>query len=237
MLLSILLASTVVSLVAFSGLIFLSFKRQFLKKILSLLVALAAGSFMGQVFFHLLPEAIVSFPAQRIFLLTVLSFVAFFLLEKLFFFHHCHDLDCQYASFGYLNLISDGLHNFLDGIIIAGAFWESAALGWTTTLAIILHEIPQEMGDFAILVFAGFEIKKALLANLVTALLALLGGVFGYLAISYFIGLEGIILPFAAGGFLYLSSVDLLPEINRQEGRYWSSMIAFLVGLAAMFFL
>ncbi|MDD3531784.1 MAG: ZIP family metal transporter [Candidatus Shapirobacteria bacterium] len=236
MLASTILASVFVSFVALSGLVFLSFNKQFLKKTLSLLVALAAGSLMGQVFFHLLPEAIALFPVRRVFSLTALSFTIFFLLEKLFFSHHCHDIDCR-RPFGYLNLIGDGLHNFLDGVIIAGSFWESSALGWTTTLAIILHEIPQEIGDFAVLIFAGFGTKKALLANFATALLAVLGGIFGYLAISYLTGLEAIILPFAAGGFLYLASVDLLPEINHQKNGHWSSIIFFLAGLGMMFFI
>ncbi|MDD3679308.1 MAG: ZIP family metal transporter [Candidatus Shapirobacteria bacterium] len=234
MLVNIILASILVSLIAFIGIVFLLFQKVLLDKILSLLAALAAGVLMGQVFYHLLPEAVSEFPADKVFSLTVLSFVIFFFLEKVFYWRHCHDTGCLEHPFGYLNLIGDGFHNFLDGMIIAAAFWENVSLGWTTTLAVILHEIPQEIGDFGVLLLAGFSPRKALIANFLTAILALLGAVTGYFLINKITGLEGILLPFAAGGFLYIAAVDLLPEIRTKAPHSWQILLTFLLGLIVM---
>ncbi|MGB9521751.1 MAG: ZIP family metal transporter, partial [Anaerolineales bacterium] len=145
----ILLATFIVSLISFIGAATLVLSENMLKKILLAQIGFAAGAMIGGGFLHLLPEAIASGTAslEDVFLMVIVGFVIFFILEKLLW-RHCHERACPIHTFAYLNLIGDGVHNFIDGLIMAASFVVSVPLGLTATIAIAAHEIPQELGDF-----------------------------------------------------------------------------------------
>jgi len=226
-----LLATASISLVSLIGILALSLRHKTLEKILLFLVAFSAGTMLGSSFFHLLPESLEFLPAQLTFQLAFLSLVVFFLIEKILHWHHCHKADCHTHSLGYMNLIGDGLHNFIDGLLIAATFSVSIPLGIAATIAIIAHEIPQEIGDFGVLLHAGFSKKKAILFNLVSALAAVFGAGVGILLIEQVAELSKYLLPIAAGGFLYIGAADLLPELRKETNR------ARLIGLVLVFLL
>ena len=236
--LSLILVSTLlISLGALVGVFTLALKEKLLEKILLNLVSISAGALMGGAFFHLLPEALESLLADLSFSLTLLSFILFFLIEKIFHWRHCHKGHCEAHTFGLMNLFGDSLHNFLDGLIIAAAFGAGKSLGIATTLAIALHEIPQEIGDFGVLLYSGWEKKKALLANFLVALTVVLGGVLGFYLATISAVFIPYLMPVAAGGFLYIASSDLLPEIRKETNfkKSLSSFLLFLLGIAMMY--
>lgn len=211
----ILAAVTTVSLISFMGILFIGLKEAFLRRILMALVGFASGSLIGGAFFHLLPEASVK-TGQDMWQHVVTGIVFFFVMEKFLYWRHCHDGKCPVHIFAYLNLIGDGLHNLTDGIVIAASFLVSHSLGFATTLAVIFHEIPQEIGDFGILIYGGFGKKRALTYNFVSALTAVIGSLIAYYSASYIQGVEQFLLPFAAGGFIYIAATDLMPELHKR---------------------
>jgi zinc and cadmium transporter len=228
------IASTfVISLLSFVGVLTLVLKEKWLDKILLSLVALASGALMGGAFFHLLPEAIEKLDGERVFVWVLVAIVVFLVVEKFFQWRHCHKDHCEIHSFGYMTLIGDGLHNFIDGLIIAAAFMESVTLGLTVSLAVVLHEIPQEFGDFGALISAGFKKKRALLVNFFAALTAIAGGVVGFFLAGYSREFIKILVPFAAGSFIYIAASDLLPEF-RKETKTKESVISLLMFLAGI---
>ncbi len=236
-LLWIILATIFVSLIAFIGIITLFFKEKLLKKILLFLIALSAGALMGGAFLHLIPEAIEEFTSETVFISVLLGFVLFFLIEKILHWRHCHEGECPIHTFAYINLFGDSVHNFLDGLIIASGFIIDIKLGIITTLAIALHEIPQEIGDFGVLVYAGFKKMKALLFNFLTALTAILGGLIGFFLSNYTSNLAMFLVPFAAGGFIYIAASDLIPEIRKETQIKKSALvfITFIIGILIMY--
>lgn len=239
MLLVWILGSTLlVSLISLVGIIFISLKEDVLRNLLLILVGFAAGGLMGGALFHLLPEALEHLNSMTVFLYVVGGFILFFILERILFWRHCHEEDCNVHAFTYLSLIGDGVHNFFDGVTIAISFSLNIQLGLFTTLAIILHEIPQEIGDFGILVYGGFSRLKALIFNFLSACTAILGAIIGYFFTSYVSNLSFLLLPFAAGGFLYIASSDLIPELHKERDFKKSniSFIFFLAGLTIMWF-
>lgn len=237
----ILISAFAISIIAFIGALTLFFKKELIDKVLLVLVSFASGSLIGGAFLHLIPESIKKLEENNlltIFLFVILGFVIFFVLEQFISWHHCHKTE-HIAPFSYLILISDAVHNFIDGLIIAGSFIVSPFLGITTTLAVALHEIPQEVGDFGILIYGGFKRKKALFLNFISAITVVLGGMVGFilsLQISEYIVY---LLPFAAGGFVYIASADLIPEIKQKYERKKSLIhfLAFLLGLSLMLLL
>ncbi|MBU0637020.1 ZIP family metal transporter, partial [Patescibacteria group bacterium] len=173
------------------------------------------------------------------FKIFLISFIAFFLIEKIFHWRHCHKADCTIHTFGYMNLIGDSIHNFIDGLIIASTFMIDFKLGITTTLAIAIHEIPQEIGDYGVLIYAGFKNKAALLINYAIAFMVVLGGIVGYFAFFYLHNILPYLLPFAAGGFVYIAASDLMPEIRKETNlkkSIWSFLI-FIMGVILMYLL
>jgi len=241
----IILSTFVVSLLSLIGIIFLSLKENLLNKILLILVSFSAGALIGGTFFHLIPEAIEksiekNIPFSTIFLFLILGFCIFFILEEFLSWHHHHtQKHPEIKSFSYLILISDGIHNFIDGLIIAGSFIVSIPLGLTTTLVIIFHEIPQEIGDFGVLIYSGFKKSKALFLNFLSALCAILGGIIGFLLFEKIENFFIFLLPFAAGGFIYIATSDLIPEI-KTENKINKKIIHFLIfisGILLMFLL
>lgn len=236
MILSLILLSTfLISLGGLIGVFTLAINHKVLQRVLMSLVALSTGALMGGAFLHLLPEAIELMESEKVFTAALFSFAGFFLIEKLLHWRHCHKDHCSAHTFGYMNLIGDGLHNFLDGLIIAAAFLTDISLGWATTMAIALHEIPQEIGDFGVLLYSGWNKKKALLVNFGTALTAVLGGLVGYY-LSWLGNLSGYLMAVASGGFIYIAASDLLPEMRKETGwkKIFSSLVFFLMGITLM---
>ncbi len=236
---AIILSTFLISLIAFIGVLTLALKEKTLNKILLLLVALSAGALMGGAFLHLLPEAIEQTQnVFNLFLYLILGFCTFFILEFFFLWHHHHSVKHKKHKkpVSYLILISDSVHNFIDGLIIAASFIINFHIGIITTLAIALHEIPQEIGDFGVLVYSGFKKSKALFINFLTALTAILGGLVGYF-LSGTIGPAIIyILPFAAGNFIYIAASDLIPEIKKIKNikKSLAYFLVFLLGIILM---
>ncbi|MBU2634541.1 MAG: ZIP family metal transporter [Nanoarchaeota archaeon] len=233
----ILLSTFLISLISLIGIITLIIKDKFLKKILMFLVSLSAGALMGGAFLHLIPESLENFSSNLIFIYVLLGFIVFFLIEKIFHWRHCHDGKCPIHTFAYINLLGDSVHNFIDGLIIAAAFIFNTQLGIITTLAVALHEIPQEIGGFGVLIYGGFKKIKALLFNFITALTAILGGIIGYFLSSYIENSLIYLLPFAAGGFIYIAASDLIPEI-RKELNIKKSLLnfaIFIIGILIMY--
>jgi len=232
----ILLSTLFISSGSLVGLITLSIKADKLQKFLILLVSLSAGALMGGAFIHLLPEAISELPSDAVFTTVLVSFVSFFMVEKLFHWRHCHKGHCHVHSFGYMNLFGDSIHNFIDGLILAAAFTTDVKIGLATALAIALHEIPQEIGDFGVLLYSGFNKTRALIANVLVALTVVAGGVAGYY-VSFLGNYMAYLLPFAAGGFIYIAASDLMPEIRKETSlkKSLASFGIFLAGILMMF--
>jgi len=227
----------VVSLIAFIGIIFVGLNEEFLRRILMALVGFASGALLGSAFLHLLPESLEE--SGNIALYFVLfGIVFFFFMEKFLYWRHCHDEVCPIHMFVYLNLIGDGFHNFVDGAIIAATFMISYDLGIVTTLAVIFHEIPQEIGDFGILVYGGLSKQRALAYNFLTATTAIAGALITYFA-GFIHSAEQILVPFAAGGFIYIAATDLMPELHkrRQLNESLIQPLVIVFGIVLMAFL
>ena len=162
--------------------------------------------------------------------------ILFFLMERYFHWRHCHDQDCHVHAFSYLNLFGEAFHNFIDGLAIAASFIISIKLGIITTLAIILHEIPKELGNFGVLIYGGFSRQKALFYNFISALMAIIGALTGYLISDFTQGFSNFIMPLTAGGFIYIAMSDLIPEVHKESNqkRATGAFIAFLLGIVFM---
>lgn len=227
-------ASIVVSLISLVGILSLWVKDRWLDKILIILIGFAAGGLIGGALLHLLPEALESSPYNIVFLYLVLGFIFFFILEKYLYWRHCHNGICEIHTFTYLNLIGDGIHNLSDGLVIGVSFIVNINFGIITTLVIIFHEIPQEIGDFGVLIYGGFNKFKALLFNFISALTCIIGTIVGYFFSVNIENFSPFLLPFTAGGFIYIAACDLIPELHKQPDLKKStfSMLAFLGGIS-----
>lgn len=234
-----LLSVIIVSLISFIGILTISIKENHLKKLLILFVSFSAGAMISSAIVHLIPEA---FKTYGISLNLSLYFLAgvlvFFLLEKILHWRHCHVPTSRNHPhhLAIINLVGDFFHNFIDGMMVAGAYLVNVNLGLTTTLAVILHEIPQEIGDFGVLLYSGLTKFKALFFNFLSALSAVLGAI-----VILYLGkgipdLTMFLLPFTAGGFIYIAGSDLIPELHK-ECNAQKSLVQFLfllLGMAVM---
>ncbi len=229
----ILIAVFLISLISFAGAFTLFLKRSLLTRFLLLFIAFAAGAMLGGAFLHLLPESLSL--GENLFVYVILGIVLFFLLEKFLYWRHCHNGICEVHPFTYLNLIGDGIHNFIDGMIIASSFMGGMELGIATTVAVALHEVPQELGDFSVLIYGGMDRKKALFYNFLSALTAVAGALFVYFFFS-FANFGKYLLPVAAGSFIYIASSDLIPELHkaRRLSDSVAQFLLFLFGIALM---
>ena len=232
----IFLATFIVSLISFVGVVCLALKENILDKILLILIGLSAGALMGGAFLHLLPEAAEKSTGLDVYLFVLIGFILFFLIEKVLHWRHCHKGECNVHTFQYMNLVGDSIHNFIDGLILAASFVVSIPLGITTTIAITTHEFPQEIGDFGVLLYGGFSKKKAITLNFVVALTTVLGGIVGYFVSSLIDNIVLFILPFAAGGFIYIAATDLVPEIRKELDmkKYMMTLFVFICGILIM---
>ena len=228
-----------ISLIAFVGALALFLREKILKRILLILVAFSAGALIGGAFLHLIPEAIHQIGVDEMSIFTTFSylligFCTFFVLEQIISWHHHHTTSHpKVMPFSYLILVSDGLHNFIDGLVIAASFMVNFHIGITTALAVALHEIPQEIGDFGVLVYGGFDKIKALYLNYISAVTVVVGGIVGFLLYNWIGESIALLLPFAAGNFIYIANTDLIPELRFKQS-IMKSLIRFVVFLAGV---
>lgn len=235
-----LIASILVSLISLIGALALIIKDNLLKKIIIFLVAFAAGGLIGGAFLDIIPEATEYVKdITQLFIYVVLGYMLFFILEKYLHWRHCHTAECEVHRFTYLNIIGDMVHNFSDGLIIGAVFLINIKVGFATTLAIIVHEIPHELGNFTVLVYGGFSKRRALFFNFLSSLFAIVGTIIGYYTASKIGGFASVVLPVAAGGFIYIASCDLIPELHKEEDGKRSAliMVTFVLGIMLMYLL
>jgi len=229
----------IVSLISLVGLFSFSLKVERLRIILIYMISFSAGALFGDVFIHLLPDlaekdALGTLSA----LLILLGILIFFILEKILHWQHCHMpiTKTHVHSFAYMNLIGDALHNFIDGLIIAASYIASIPVGIATTIAVVLHEIPQEIGDFGVLLHGGFSRGNALLVNFISALTAIFGVAIGLWLGEFIPNIELIFIPIAAGGFIYIAGSDLIPELHKETeiSKSLIQVISFILGICIM---
>ena len=193
---------------------------------------------MGDLFIHILPEVSENCFAVMSAMYILLGIVLFFVIEKFIHWQHCHmPINKGHVhGFAKINLIGDSLHNFIDGLIIGASYLVNPHIGFATTIAIVLHEIPQEIGDFGVLLHGGFSRGKALVLNFLTALTAVVGVVIAIFIGGYVDSLSSVLLPFAAGGFIYIAVADLIPELHKETDvkRSLVQLGAFLLGITIM---
>lgn len=246
-----------VSVVSLVGLFALTISESLLRRLIFTLVSVAAGALIGDAFIHLVPEAFADAENPLVpSMLIILGILVFFILEKFLHWHHEHGERsiAEYEEYeseetlhvphtphpvGTMILVSDGFHNFLDGIIIAVAFIAGTEVGIATTIAVILHEIPQEIGDFGVLIHAGFTKARALFLNFISALFAVLGAVVAFIFSGFTENFVSLMVPIAAGGFIYIAIADLIPELHKTKSVRGSFVQLFGVclGIAAMLLL
>lgn len=207
-----------ISLVSFVGALTFALNTQKLRKVLLFLVSFSAGALLADALVHLIPQAAEGGFNISVSVSILAGILAFFILEKFIQWRHCHIPTSRSHPhpLAYMNLVGDIFHNFLDGVVIAGSYLVSFPLGLTTTIAVFLHEIPQEMGDFGVLLYAGMSKAKALLSNFLVALTAVLGAVVSLIIGSYSNSYSAFVIPFTAGGFLYIAGSDLIPEMHKE---------------------
>ncbi len=237
----------IVSLISFVGILALSLKQSVFNNLLFILVAFATGTLLAAALLDILPEALESgealeVPGLSVFMYVLVGILVFYSIERFIHWHHHHHRESkgdpkephrEVHAFTYLSLIGDGVHNFFDGAIIAASFLTNLPLGIATTVAIIAHEIPQEFGDFALLIYGGMTKSKALFYNFLSALTAFLGAIAGYFFLNALTFSQPYLLGFAAGGLLYIASTDLIPELHKETGT-WKSIIQFLFMLGGI---
>lgn len=238
---SILIATSTVGLISLIGVI-LIFKKQIHPGLLKSLISLAAGSLLAVAILDLIPEALHESGDNHdlIFNIVLASILFFFLFERVLHWHHCHcehaELECanKKQNIIYNNLIGDAIHNLIDGFLIAAAFMLDFRTGLLTTAAVILHEIPQEISDFGILLYAGLTKKSALAYNFFVALTAIGGAMFFYYLGSVAEAAVPFMAAFAAGNFIYLSTADLIPELHHEKNpkKIINHSIWLLAGVA-----
>ena len=220
----------IVSVLSLIGVFTLSFKEQKLKNSLLFLVSFSAGALLGDTFIHLIPQAIETFDRDLLVpLYVLLGILIFFVLEKFIHWRHCHVVTSKKHPhpLATMNLVGDGLHNFIDGLLIGGSYLISIPLGITTTIAILLHEIPQEIGDFGVLLHAGLSKARALCYNFLSGLVGVMGVIIAVLVGVKLQGFSLFLIPFAAGGFIYIAGSDLIPELHK-EVKASRSVVQFL---------
>ncbi|NLF39862.1 ZIP family metal transporter [bacterium] len=234
-------AVLVVSAVSLVGVCTLALSGRRLQRVLAVLVSFAAGALFGDAFIHLLPETFREHSGQvQGSLLVIAGVLLFFILEKFLRWRHCHVVahqeDHRTHPLAAMNLIGDAVHNLIDGVLIAASFSESASLGMATTIAVVLHEIPQEIGDFGVLVHGGLSVRRALLFNFLCGLTAVAGAAISLALGRYVAGYATALLPITAGGFIYIAGSDLIPELQHdtEPARSCAQLAGIAAGVAVM---
>ena len=244
-----------ISLVSLAGVSVLALGPQRLERAVFLLVAFAVGAMFGGAILHLIPEAYEALgPGLLPGLLVLVGVGSFFVLEKFLHWHHHHDLPAlgaAHSGHGHasdtddspghvaaMSIAGNAAHNLIDGAVVAASFLVSPETGFVTALAVVLHEIPQEIGNFGVLLFGGYSPRRALAVNFASGLVGLIGAAAVLVAGQYVAGLADYLLPFTAGGFLYIAGSDLIPELNRRHSRpavksVWQ-LVMMVLGVAVM---
>jgi len=210
----------IVSLISIIVALPLLIKKKPSEKLLLFLLSISVGVLLSTVFINFLPEIIDHKYSINTALYILTGFILMFILEKFVHFHHSHKCDHDHGhahayNLAPINLIGDGIHNFIDGLVIAGAYATNITIGITATISIIFHEIPQEIADFGVLLYSGLKKKKALLFNFLSAATAILGTVIGIVLVDKIHWFNNFIIPFACGNFLYIAASNLLPQLHR----------------------
>ena len=232
----------IVSLISLVGIFTLLIKEDKIKKILLFLVSFSAGALFGGAFIHLLPEAVEEYGfSVKISVYLILGILIFFILEKFIHWRHCHIPTSKKHPHpvAFMNVIGDGLHNLIDGLVIGGSYMAGFSVGFATTIAVILHEVPQEIGDFGVLLHAGLSKTKALLFNFLSALTAVIGAIISLLIGAKIEGYSLILLPLTAGGFIYIAGSDLIPELHKENipSKSFIQFIFIILGILVMLLL
>ena len=221
-----------ISVISLIGVFTFGLKQKFLEKILLLLVSFSAGALFGDAFIHLIPEAFNELKPTTVGIGVIIGILIFFILEKVIHWRHCHIPTSSHHPhpIAIMNLIGDGLHNLIDGLVIGASYLVSVHVGITTTIAVVLHEIPQEIGDFGVLLHGGFTKGKALLMNFASALVAVLGTIIGLWIGNSVDQFSLFLLPVTAGGFIYIAGSDLIPELKKETAASKSIwQLAFII--------
>lgn len=220
-----------ISLISLVGAVTLSLDRRRLERMLFLLVSLAVGALLGGAVIHLIPQSYEALDGNGtlVGVLVLAGVLAFFVLEKFLHWRHDHSVVAVPAEsaasrapvrpFAMMNLVGDAAHNFLDGMVIAAAYIISIPAGVVATVAVALHEFPQEMGEFGVLVAGGFEPKRALLFNFLVSLCGILGAVISLVLGTIVEGYAAYLLPITAGTFIYVAGSDLIPELHHHHSQ------------------
>ncbi len=232
----------IVSIISLIGVVVFPLFGKNAKKSLVYMVSFSAGALFGDAFIHLLPEAVGETGFTTHLALYLVSGIVFsFIIEKFIRWRHCHipTDDHHPHPFAFMNLVGDAVHNFIDGIIIGASYLAGIPVGIATTLAVVFHEIPQEIGDYGVLLHGGFTRKKAIMLNFLVALAAVAGAVVTLLLSSFVSGINSFIIPFAAGIFIYIAGSDLIPELHKEVELKESAiqLIWFLLGVGVMLLL
>ncbi|MFQ5661760.1 MAG: ZIP family metal transporter [Candidatus Paceibacteria bacterium] len=239
----------IVSLISLIGVFTLGLRRSLLKKITFFLVSLSVGALFGDAIIHLIPEAFSEIESATAASMAILiGIILFFMLEKFIRWNHLHGHDCETEEcrlkknnkihpVGALILTSDAIHNMIDGIIIGVSYFISIEIGIATTIAIILHEIPQEIGHFAVLLHSGYTKAKAILYNFFSSLFAIFGTAIVFIFGETIDSSIPVLIAFAAGGFIYIAGSDLVPELHKTSDwkKSFQQFIAIIIGIAIMF--
>ncbi|MFA5019999.1 MAG: ZIP family metal transporter [Candidatus Pacearchaeota archaeon] len=234
-----LISVIIISLASLIGITTLSIKTSNLEKILTYMIAFSAGTLLGDAFLHLIPEI----AEKNIAVLQSSSLILFgigfsFFLEKIIHWRHCHHptTPSHPHPITTMSLFGDGIHNLLDGIIIGASYIISIPTGIATTIAVLFHEIPQEIGDFSMLVYGGFSKSKAILFNFLVALTSIIGVILSVLIGNYSSQIASFVIPFAAGNFIYIATADLIPELHKHSELKKSliQLALFILGICVM---
>ena len=239
-----LLSVIAVSLISFVGIFTISIREDLVKKYIFLFVSLAVGALLGDSFIHLIPEGLEQIPDPSTFsILIIAGILIFFIIEKYLHWHHHYeteDLNTTIHPVGKIILLSDGVHNFIDGLIIGSSYLVSIELGVATTLAVVLHEIPQEFGDFGVLLYSGYTRARALMLNFASALTSVFGVLLVMLIGQASSSISMWLIPFAAGGFIYIALSDLIPELHKKSDKNIQSvfqLVMIAIGVMSMLLL
>lgn len=236
----IILFSLIGSVGSLIGGIILILKEGWTQRIMFCLISFATGTLLGAVFLGMLPKAMTKAPPSTILSYVLVGIILFFVLEKLLIWYHCHDEKCEiHSAAPYLVLFGDAFHNFMDGVVITAGFLVSVPFGIATSLAVVAHEVPQEIGDFAVLLHGGMGKRKAFTYNFLSAVATIPGALIAY-GLSHFVErITPIILALAASSFLYIAIADLIPEIHKNtppgRGFYQVILMGIGVGMIALF--
>lgn len=229
-----------VSLISLLGVFTLGVNEKRLNKILIYFVSFSAGALFGDVFIHLIPEVFKKGATIYTSLYFLVGITISFLIEKIIYWNENHVssiLGNKIKHFVFMILYGDGVHNFIDGLAIGASFLVSTPVGIATTIAIILHEIPHEIGDFAALIHGGLDRNKALFYNFISALTAILGTVFTLILNQRIAGINNFLVPFAAANLIYIAGANLIPELHKetQLKKSFIQIFTFILGIAIMY--